>query len=339
MDRRNLLRTALGGGVALAAPATSLAQASQGSINARMTGDISPVHDPCIIEEKDTYYLFCTGGANKWGLLPYRTSKDLVNWTWGGSVLAQLPDWAQKAVPGTKGAWAPDISFFNGRFHLYYALSTFGGNQSAIGLLTAATLDPDGADHGWTDEGIVLESRASDDFNAIDPNLLVDADGKAWLAFGSFWSGLKMIEINPATGKPASEKPQIHAVAERHAPDAIEASFVISRGGYYYLFASYDYCCRGVDSSYYTVVGRSKAPDGPYVDRDGKPMMRGGGFLVLHADLDRTHRFKGPGGISVLRVPNRDYIVYHAYDADHDGAPTLRIQPLGWSADGWPVAL
>ena len=94
-----------------------------------------------------------------------------------------------------------------------------------------------------------------------------------------------------------------------------------------------------MDSSYYTMVGRSKAPDGPYVDRDGKAMLHGGGFLVLHADLDRTRRFKGPGGISILREPGRDFIVYHAYDGDHGGAPALRIQPLGWSADGWPVAL
>jgi arabinan endo-1,5-alpha-L-arabinosidase len=242
-------------------------------------------------------------------------------------------------VPGTRGTWAPDISFFNGRFHLYYALSTFGSNRSAIALLTATTLDPDAAGHGWTDEGIVLESHEGDDFNAIDPNLLIDQDGKAWLAFGSFWSGLKMVEIDPATGKPPAPKPQIHALAQRHAPDAIEASFLISRGGYYYLFASYDFCCRGVDSTYYTVVGRSKSPAGPYVDRDGKAMMRGGGFLVLHADLDRSHRFKGPGGVSILREPGRDYIVYHAYDTAFGGAPTLRIQPLAWTADGWPVAV
>lgn len=339
MDRRDLLRTALAGGVALGASVASLAEAQQGSINARMTGDISPVHDPCIIQEGDTYYLFCTGGGDKWGLLPFRTSKDLVSWTWRGSVLAQLPDWAQKTVPGTRGAWAPDISFFNGRFHLYYAISTFGSNRSAIGLLTAATLDPDAPGHGWNDEGVVFESHDGDDFNAIDPDLLIDRDGKAWLALGSFWSGLKMIEIDPSTGKPPAPKPQIHALAQRHAPDAIEASFLITRGDYYYLFASYDFCCRGVDSTYYTVVGRSKTPTGPYVDRDGKAMMHGGGFLVLHADLDRTHRFKGPGGISILRMPGHDFIVYHAYDAERGGAPTLRIQPLGWSPDGWPVAL
>ena len=54
------------------------------------------------------------------------------------------------------------------------------------------------------------------------------------------------------------------------------------------------------------MVGRSKAPDGPYVDRDGKSMMHDGGFLVLHADLDQDHRFKGPGEISILREPGRD---------------------------------
>jgi arabinan endo-1,5-alpha-L-arabinosidase len=339
MHRRGVLHSLLAGGAAIAAPARGLAQAPT-SINARLSGDISPVHDPCIAKEQDTYYLFCTGNPDRWGLIPIRTSKNLTDWTWRGAVLAHLPDWAQKAVPGTRGAWAPDISFFNGRHHLYYALSTFGSNRSVIALLTASTLDPDAPGYGWTDEGIVFESKSSDDFNAIDPNLLVDADGKAWLAFGSFWTGLKMIEIDPATGKPPpSPKPQIHALAERHAPDAVEASFLIRRGDFYYLFASYDYCCRGVDSSYYTVVGRATSPTGPFVDRDGKAMMKGGGFLVLHADLDRTHRFKGPGGISILRTPGRDFIVYHAYDGDHGGAPTLRIQPLAWTPDGWPVAV
>ena len=184
---------------------------------------------PCIIKAQNTYYLFCTGGGDRWGLLPFRTSNDLVSWSWRGSALAQLPDWAQTAVPGTRSAWAPDISFFNGRFHLYYALSSFGSDRVGDRPAHHPTLDPQAAGFGWTDEGIVIKSRPSDDFNAIDPNLLIDTDGKAWLCFGSFWSGLKMIEIDASTGKPATAKPQVRALAQRHAPDAIEASFVIAR--------------------------------------------------------------------------------------------------------------
>ena len=103
--------------------------------------------------------------------------------------------------------------------------------------------------------------------------------------------------------------------------------------------ASYDFCCRGVNSSYYTVVGRSKAITGPYVDRDGKAMMKGGGLQVLHADLDEDRRFVGPEHNSILREGGVDHIVYHAYDRRQNGRPTLRIQRLAWTPDGWPVAL
>ncbi|HWW24971.1 MAG TPA: family 43 glycosylhydrolase, partial [Caulobacter sp.] len=129
------------------------------------------------------------------------------------------------------------------------------------------------------------------------------------------------------------------AIAARPRPSAIEAPCIVERDGWFYLFASFDFCCRGADSTYYTVVGRSKAVAGPYVDRDGKALMKGGGFIVLHADLDLAKRFKGPGHVAVLRDGGRDHIVYHAYDARKGGVPTLRIQPLGWTADGWPVAL
>ncbi len=333
-------RTAIGSLAALGmlAVVPGLAFARQaGSINARMSGDLVPVHDPCIIRQGDTYHLFSTGQlSDAQGMLPWRTSTDLVNWTYRAAALPQMPSWAQEAVPGTVGAWAPDIAFFNDRFHLYYSLSTFGHNRSVIALMTAPDLNVEAP--VWTDQGIVFASRGANDYNAIDSNVIGASDGRYWMSFGSFWSGLKMIEIDPLTGKP---KPgaELFAIASRRNPGAVEAPFIIERDGWFYMFASFDSCCRGVESTYYTIVGRSRAATGPYVDRENKRMMAGGGFLVLHADLDQSGRFKGPGHCAILRDPDRDYIVHHAYDAQSDGAPTLRIQPLAWTDDGWPVAV
>ena len=141
-----------------------------------------------------------------------------------------------------------------------------------------------------------------------------------------------------ACGRPEDQR--IYALASRRRPGAVEAPFIIRHDNYYYLFASFDFCCRGVESTYYTVVGRSHDPTGPYVDRDGRAMMEGGGFLVLHADLDPTRRALSARAITaILQDGGRDYIVYHAYDRQADGAPTLRIQQLGWTEDGWPVAI
>lgn len=304
-----------------------------------LAGNVAPVHDPAIIKEGDTYHLFTTGNLrDKEGLIGWRTSKDMKNWTLQQAVFAAIPDWAKAAVPGTGGLWAPDIVKVGGEYRLYYSVSTFGKNRSAIGLVTTPTLDRAAPGFGWVDKGLVWQSTAANDYNAIDPNIFVDDDGRQWMSFGSFWSGLKLVELDRATGKPSAGA-TLTAIAGRSRPGAVEGPFIIKRAGFYYLFASYDFCCRGVDSTYYTVVGRSKAVSGPYVDRNGKAMMKGGGLLVLHADLDDSKRYVGPGHNSILREGGADFIVYHAYDKREKGRPTLRIQRLMWTPDGWPMAL
>ena len=307
-------------------------------LNPKLTGDLYPIHDPCIIKSGDTFYVFCTTArADVPAQIPWFHSRDLLHWERGGHVFAGLPDWARQAIPRTHECWAPDISFFNGRYGLYYACSTFGSNRSVIGLASNATLNPGQSDYHWEDHGLVLESQTKDDFNAIDPNRLIDRNGKHWLAFGSFWAGLMIVEVDPQTGKPAPGATRTSIARRTKPPDAIEGVFIIQRANHYYLFASFDFCCRGADSSYYTVVGRSADPQGPYVDRSGKPMLQGGGTVVLAAGVSER-RWRGPGHIAILRDEGKDYIFYHAYDADHDGRPTLRIAPLGWTDDNWPVA-
>lgn len=334
MQRRTLLRASVFVGAAASLP--TYVRAAD-TLNDRLTGDLSPVHDPCIIKQGDTYHLFCTGQAHDpTGLLPWRISKDLINWTLNGRVFESIPQWARDAVPGTRGLWAPDIAYFSGLYHLYYSCSTFGSNHSVIGLVTNKTLDRNAKDFKWEDRGLVVKSQRGDDFNAIDSNHLMDRDGKHWLSLGSFWSGIKMFPLDPSIGKLFANDQRKYSLASRPAPDegpvAIEAPFMIERGGYYYLFTSFDYCCKGASSSYYIVVGRSRDVLGPYVGRDGKSQMDGYGTVVLQSD----RRFRGPGHQAVLRDGGRDYLVYHAYDAEHDGRPTLRIAQIEWSADGWP---
>jgi arabinan endo-1,5-alpha-L-arabinosidase len=152
----------------------------------KLEGDTARVHDPCIIKCKDTYYVFSTGGRPGEGIIPIHTSKDLTHWTKAGVVLTALPDWANSEIPGARGAWAPDISFYNGSYHLYYAVSTFGSRNSAIGLATNRTLDPSDPEYNWKDEGMVVRSHQTDDWNAIDPNLVIENAQNVWLAWGSF---------------------------------------------------------------------------------------------------------------------------------------------------------
>ena len=320
------------------------AQSGPQALNPRLSGDIAPVHDPCIIRQDDTYYVFCTtqrGDAP--GQISCRTSKDLLNWKRTGTVFDRAPAWIAETISDVRGLWAPDISFHKGRYWLYYAASSFGSNVSAIGLATNGTLDPASPDFRWKDEGLVFQSRKADDYNCIDPAHFVDRNGQRWLAFGSFWGGLKLMKVDADTGKPAGE-PKLITLAARPepegGPDPIEAAFLIERDGWYYLFASYDFCCKGAQSNYYTACGRSRRMTGPFVGRDGRRMTDGAGIVVLKANnQEEGGRWRGPGHCAVLRDRSGDYIAYHAYDRSHDGLATLRIAPLVWSADGWPSAV
>jgi len=270
----------------------------------------------------------------------------LTAWKLCGHVFDEIPAWIRAASPRTRELWAPDISYFHGEYHLYYAYSAFGVNTSGIALATNETLDPASPKYGWKDEGLVLRSTAADDFNAIDPNIVLDEDGQPWLSFGSFWSGIKMRRIDPDTGKPSAADPTLYSLAARAKPDnapaakpglppdweAIEAPFVVHHGDDYYLFVSFDLCCRGTHSNYRVMVGRAQQVTGPYVDAQGKAMLQGGGTQLLAGNS----RWLGPGGESVLQRPEGDIIVFHAYDA-LTGKPALQISTLTWE-NGWPHA-
>ena len=316
-----------------------------------LSGVVAFTHDPSIARDGKTYYVFATGKAPGGGQFAVRCSEDLHTWRMCGHVFDDLPEWVKEASPGTKELWAPDVSFEHGEYRLYYAYSLFGKNISGIGLATNATLDPTRPGYKWVDHGLVLKSVATDDFNAIDPNYIEDATGHAWLAFGSFWSGIKMRALDAATGKLSATDTTLYSLASRAKPadpsavtsamhpglppdyTAVEAPFLTSHDGYFYLFVSWDLCCRGVKSTYRTMVGRSRSVAGPFLDETGKPMTSGGGSPVLAAN----QVWLGPGGESVLRRPDApDLLVFHAYDAV-TGRPQLQISTIAW-VDGWPRA-
>jgi len=268
-------------------------------------------------------YILAHTGDN----LALKTSTDRIAWRSAGVVWPSGAPWTTAFTGGSPTLWAPDISFHDGQFLMYYAASSFGSQRSAIFLATS----PTGQSGTWTDRGLVIESSSAVDYNAIDPNLVVDAQGGRWLSFGSFWTGVKMIRLDPATGRRSTSDPAVRALARRPAaPDAIEAPFVHRHGGLFYLFTSFDLCCRGAQSTYRIMVGRSASVTGPYVDRSGTALTAGGGTELL-AGHGSIH---GPGGQSVIVDSDGDVLVYHYY-AD-DGTALLGINRLGWDAAGWP---
>ena len=310
-----------------------------------------PVHDPVMIRQGATYYLFATGrGIAVW------SSLDRVHWKQERPVFAAPPPWATAAVPAFSGhIWAPDISYHAGRYYLYYSVSAFGKNTSCIGVATNVTLDPADPRFRWVDQGKVIQSVPGvTNWNAIDPNLVEDDDGKPFLAFGSFWEGLKLVKLTPDRLAVAESLDRLPTLASRDsdpkgknlpAPpgspvdaggNAIEAPFIFRHGGWYFLFASIDYCCRGARSTYKMIVGRAKAVAGPYLDRAGVPLTYGGGTLLLAGNA----KWYGVGHCAVGTFDGTDYLIFHGYDAaDAQARSKLRIEKLTWDAAGWPVVM
>ncbi len=298
------------------------------------------VTDPDLLKEGNTYYVFSSGPG-----IEIRSSTDLMQWKVDGSVFPQgVPAWARAAVPGATSIWAPDVAFFAGQYHLYYAVSTYGSQRSVIGLATNTTLNPTDPAYRWVDQGLVVASRPGRDrFNAIDPNVAVDGSGNVWLTFGSRWGGIQQLRIDPSTGRiQAAPAPRARAsvrytrtLAARPDGQTIEAPFLFERGGLDYLFVSVGNCCMGASSTYRVMVGRSSSPNGPFVDRSCQPLTRGGGTLVV----SRSRRWTGPGSASVLGDGPVDWIVFQADDARNAGQPTLELSPLTWTPDGWPVVV
>lgn len=287
------------------------------------------IHDPStIIKEGDRYWVFGTGP----GIRAFY-SDDLVEWHRERSIFdGKYPEWITDVVATQKGFfWAPDVVFYNGRYRVYYSVSEMGKRTSAIALASTATLDPKAEGFGWKDHGIVIQTTEESDFNAIDPAVLFDQEGRMWMVFGSFWSGIKLIELDPQTGMRIAPDSPIHALAWHRS---IEAAAIYYHDGFYYLFVNWGRCCKGVNSTYNIRVGRSRAITGPYVDKDGKPMMEGGGSAFLGT---AEPNFIGPGHVGILvEDDGTERLSVHFYDGTVEGKAMLALRDLQWDEDGWP---
>lgn len=297
------------------------------------------VHDPVMAKDGNKYYVFSTGPG-----ITFYSSTNMRDWKLEGRVFQGQPTWAKSVAPSFDGhIWAPDVHHHNGRYYLYYSVSGFGKLTSGIGVTINKTLDPASPDYQWVDQGLLLQSVPGRDlWNAIDPNIVMDDKGEAWMSFGSFWAGLKLVKLDASHTKLAQPQ-QWKTIAARArpaftpdesaGPAEIEAPFIFKKNGYYYLFASWGLCCQKEKSTYHVVVGRSRAVDGPYLDKDGRDMAQGGGSLVIGGDKD----WVGVGHNSAYTFDGKDVLVLHAYETADRYLQKLKVLDMTWDQDGWPV--
>jgi arabinan endo-1,5-alpha-L-arabinosidase len=279
-----------------------------------------------IVKCKNEFWVFYTGRG-----IPSYHSKDLVKWEPGPPVFETAPEWVAGTVPANRSMiyWAPDIVHVGDRYLLYYSVSNIGKMTSAIGLATTPTLDPADPAYHWIDHGIVVQSHEGGDFNTIDPSAFHDDNGTLWLSFGSYWSGIKLVQLDPKTGKRSDPAAPLISLAYNRS---IEASCLYKHAGYYYLFVNWGSCCRGVKSTYNIRVGRSRAVAGPYLDQNGVDMLQGGGSLLLSG----KGPLFGPGHAGILTDNGKSW-----FTSDFEGdsrmaeKATLAIMPLRWKS-GWP---
>jgi arabinan endo-1,5-alpha-L-arabinosidase len=293
-----------------------------------LVGDLR-THDPSLIRDGFDAYVFSTGDqAVAGGTIQIRHSRDLIHWEYAGNVFDQIPAWAKTAVPGVSNLWAPEIHKYGNTYYLYYSVSTFGSNRSAIGLATNTTLDPSRSNYAWVDRGLVTSSEGTD-YNAIDPAVIEDEHGTPYLAMGSFWTGIRMFKLQWPSGMLAPGQKEPLRLADRFVPpNAIEGASIIRKGGKFYMFVSFDFCCQGTNSTYKIAVGRSDVVTGPYYDKLGTPLQHGGGTVIL----SENGTMFGPGGPTA----SPDLLGYHWYDATANGDFRLGLRTIKWE-DGWPT--
>jgi arabinan endo-1,5-alpha-L-arabinosidase len=287
------------------------------------------MHDPStVVQDGGKFYSYGTGAG-----LPISISDD--GWTWrrGGTLMQALPGGRPGQDVITRGGnntWAPDVIRSGDKYFVYYSAP---GTQpkSAIGLLVGKTLDPTSPDYHWEDGGPVVWSDGVEDSNAIDPGLFLDPNnGSLWLTYGSYFGYIRLVPLNPRTGK---------RLYPNQAPVNIaingEASVIIFRDGWYYLLLTHGSCCAGANSSYNIRTGRSRKITGPYRDNVGIDMLQGGGKLFLGS----SGRHIGPGHFGLLDLGDgvQKFSCHFEADLDRGGVSVLDIRPLVWR-DGWPIA-
>lgn len=302
------------------------------------------LHDPSIIHAGRYYYIFSTDvayGPNGQCGIMWRRSKDLVKWQFMGWVFDGVPplplQFMQANQPGYKqlSIWAPYIIKVNDQYRLYYSVPGNDIQLACIALATSAS--PEGP---WTDEGIVLSCKPGDSFNAIDPAVITDAStGRQWMSYGSYWTGIRIVELDPATGKKLNSSDQGKALAKRNTGlNAIEGSEILYNPELkmYYLFVSYDW----LEDNYNVRVGRSSFPEGPYYDINGNDMAALGDNLPM---ITAQYKFanhsgwQGFGHCGLLRDSNTYFYVSQARLGANKYFMDLHIHQMVFTPSGWPV--
>jgi len=291
-----------------------------------LKGDLR-AHDPVMIKQGDTYYIFSTGKG-----IPVKTSKDKITWKNSRRVFSDpLPSWFKMDVPEQDGSlWAPDIHYRDGKFHLYYSVSAWMNFDSSIGYATNTTLNPNDPAYKWVDEGQVIGVKnGGKGVNVIDPNIVVEKNGKVWLLYGSYKAGLRLVELDKKTGKLKSENPELTTIT----PSLGEGSYIIKGPKYYYIFASRGICCKGIQSTYQVVMGRAKSIKGPYLNKRGESWLDNKYTVFLEGNNEEP----GRGHNGLFTENDTTFVVHHAYTRSAEGASLLNIKPVYVDADGWPT--
>jgi arabinan endo-1,5-alpha-L-arabinosidase len=270
------------------------------------------IHDPSTVIQCDgKFYTFGTGGG---GLI----SDD--GWTWHSGAVR----------PG--GGVAPDVIHIGDRYYMSYARGgggLGGGHASEVHVMWSKTLDPKSPDFKFNDDTVVASSDGVEDCDAIDPSFLLDpTTGKLWLTYGTYFGYIRLVELDPKTGKRIAGNQPLNIAIDMEATD------LIFRDGWYYLLGTHGTCCDGANSTYNIRVGRSRNVTGPFLDNVGFDTLKGGGKLFVAA----SGRFVGPAHFGLLDLGDgvQKFSCHYEADLDRSGRSVLDIRPLLWK-DGWPV--
>lgn len=280
--------------------------------------------DPNLVISKDSFF-YAYSTQTSWKkenfggqyFLPVLRSKNLVDWQVVGDALTKKPNWKSEG-----GIWAPDATFYNNTYFLYYSYSTWGDPNPGVGVATSKT--PEGP---FTDHGKLFLSQEMGVNNSIDAFFFED-EGKPYLVWGSF-NGIYGVELSEDGLHVKGNKFQIGG-------NAYEGSFIYKKDGYYYYFGSAGTCCEGEKSTYVVKVARSAAFKGPYADKEGKPLLENGGTLLLQKNAG-SEGFVGPGhnGDIVIDKAGQSWMIYHAFDKKQPTRRVMLLDRIDWK-DGWP---
>ncbi|EFQ94984.1 hypothetical protein CFE70_004043 [Pyrenophora teres f. teres 0-1] len=312
------------------------------------SGNCSWIHDPSIYYESGTYWRFSTSGNIAIASAPSLGGP----WRYEGALLT---NGTSIFVVDNQDIWAPSVTKRGDTYYCHYSVSWIGRQDSAIGVATSKSLKPG----TWVDHGTV-GLPLSKDYNLIDPFVYQEnPDSPIYFTFGSYWNGIYQVELFYhddllTFGGWAQQNNRISNVIRNTSTNAavVEGATMHKEKDFYYMFYSVGQCCNTPKNGfvardlapdglvYHVVVCRSKAPNGPFQDRDGKSCLdQNGGTTILasHGDI------YAPGGQGVMIDPQSGRtVMYYHYVRPSVGYAAEQFffgyNYLDWK-DGWPVVV